>query len=451
MNDSIHRAQHIALFVYYFPPQSSSGAKRMEALAKYAVRDGRKVTVITPTKSAWDGLLSEPLPSDVTVLELNKLGRLQKSPPVVAATGPATFIRNSTGMEKIWRKTKDLVLRTSGQLIDHRLPFAVSVSYPWLDQEVRAALQDADVAVGTCPPWPPLLGALNAGDRFGVPAVLDYRDQLSCCHEMPGTALAKRMEVSLDRYLTRRASSIVTISEPMRRYYSQFHSDVVSILNGYDQEKINAARKRAPWKPRSSGALTVRYLGVITEGRIPRNLLEALKVLHECQEIRRGDIKFEFYGNCRILQDLLDRRYPEIRMYFTFFSAVPYAQSLELIVSADHLLFCENMLQALPGQEDSADGILTTKLYEYLASERPILGNIPRATLAAQFILRSESAHFASQSTAEFLDYMRSDKFWHPLPVAVGDFVRTLSREVQSNRYLAHLDAVVARSTFARA
>lgn len=416
----------------------------MEAMAKYFAREGRRVTVVTQTKSARDGLLAEVAPDGATLLELDWLGRLRSSPPPLAAGGSPRLSPAGPGA---FRRLKDLVLQTTGQLLDPRIRFPLSMGYPWLPGEVRRLLETVDVIVGTSPPWPPMLAALNAGDRFKVPVVLDYRDQLSCCHEMPGSRLAKRLEITLDKYLARRAAAVVAISEPLRLYYSRFNPRSLVVLNGYDEERLSAAMHRAPWKARVAGEpLRIRYLGLITEGRVPRNLLEAMRILHDEGRLPNGSIELQFYGECALLERIVDAEFPQMKGLFRFFQAVPYDRALELIVSADHLLFCEQMIPPLPGQEESAAGILPTKLYEYLASGRPILGNVPPNGLAGQFIRKAHSRHLVSNDTKAFEAWLRSDRFWTPSPVPVGSFARSLSREVQAKLYLAHLDDVVSRA-----
>lgn len=79
-------AKNIVLIVHYFPPINSSGAKRMEAMAKYFARSGRNVTVITTTKTVADGAFSEIVPSGVNLIELDWRGRT--SPSVAGGEHP---------------------------------------------------------------------------------------------------------------------------------------------------------------------------------------------------------------------------------------------------------------------------------------------------------------------------------------------------------------------------
>lgn len=437
------QAANIVLVVHYFPPINSSGAKRMEAMSKYFARWGRNVTVIATRKGAIDGAFTEVFPDGVRVLELDQAGRLSPSTSAPIAADIEGFGPPQTGW---FRSFKNMVMRAMGQLPDPRLPFALSFGGPTLAPEARQALATADVVVGTCPPWPPLLAVLLAKRRFGVPAVLDYRDQLSMCHEMPGSRAAKALEIRLDRWLTRRADLVVTISEPMRGYYRKYHDNVVAILNGYDHEKIEDARTRVPWQPRPGQPLIIRYLGIITPGRIPREMLAALLRLQAKGVSMTERFRFEYVGECDVLKTVIQQEYASLADLFHFLPRVSYEESLNRIVSADFLMFCENGIPSNSGQEASASGILTTKLFEYLASGRPVIANIDEDTLAGSFIKKASDRHFVSNKVDAFEQFLESLSLALAGDVETSDFVKSLSRERQAMQYLDSLDKIVRKN-----
>lgn len=433
-------ARKIVLLVHYFPPINSSGGKRMEAMAKYFARSGRDVVVITTRKSESDGEFTEAAPPNVKVIELDVFGRTTKS---VRSRVPNKTV--ALDEKTLKRRIKNFVMRWLGQVPDPRLPWAAALAYPRLSPEVKGALSSANIIVATCPPWPPLLAAVLAKKRYKKPIVLDYRDQLSMCHEMPGGRFAKALELRLDHFLCHRADALVTISEPMAQYYSTFKKPVAVVLNGYDPEPLALAKAVSPWRPRSDGKpLVLRYLGLVSEGRIPRGLLKALDSAIQQGSVAPEAVKFEYYGEARLMHRFLQQKHPLLVGMFLFHQRVSYARAMELAVSADHLLFCENGVPPLPGEDQSAKGILTTKLFEYLASGRPVLAHISPQTLAGSFIVRASCRHFVSESAADFGKLLQAPEFWNPSPVEEGPFVRTLSRASQADGYLQVLDAVAA-------
>lgn len=429
------RAGSIVFLVHYFPPLNSAGGKRIEALSKYFVRAGRTVTVLTTAKRAPESAFSERLPEGVVVHALDWLGRLSRHTTV---DGNATALSTSgSGGEGLVRRIKNWVMRWFGQLPDPRLPFGLAFAAPTLAPAARRALEDADVVIGSSPPWPMLLAAALVRRRFGKPVILDYRDHFSECHEMPGSRLAKRIEVLIDSALARRASRVVTVSEPMARYYARWNPSASVIMNGFDPEIVDQIRRRVAWQPASAGvALSIRYLGVITPDRVPRNLLGALMVLHRRGAPELASMRFEFYGECSILQAALREEFSPLLPLFDFQPPVPYQRALELMVTSDYLLFSETSYK----KTLSAQGILTTKLFEYLASGRPIVADIDPSMLAGQLIQRCGEHHFVASSVDAFVELLASPAFGRPAPSVDHPHVKTLSRASQAEQYLELLD-----------
>jgi glycosyltransferase involved in cell wall biosynthesis len=430
-------ANRIVFLVHYFPPINSSGAKRIEAMAKYFARAGRSVTVVTTRKSAADGDFTESFPPGVKVLQLDWLGRSGDSIVGTNAHEPMYI-----GKPSAKRKIKEFVMQWFGQLPDPRLPFAFSLLSPFLDLAVQRTLQSASIVVGSCPPWPTLLAALFVRWRFNKPIVLDYRDHFSECHEMPGGKLAKAMERYVDRALANRAIALVAISEPMAKYYSKYNSCVSVITNGYDSEAIEIARGKADWEACDTDrSVTIRYLGVISPGRVPRNFLSALLKAQESGELGGSKIRFEFYGNYAVLEAVLNEDYQALRPMFILCPAVPYEKALQLMVSSDYLLFSETSDK----ESLSKQGILTTKLFEYIGSGRPIIADISPDTLAGEMILMAGQHHFVSNRAEDFEKLLSDIQFWKPIKSIVTPFGKTLSRAAQAEQYLALLDSCCSK------
>jgi len=416
----------IIFLVHYFPPINSSGAKRVEALSKYLAATGHEVTVITGSKTPSDGPFTEVPPPGVEVIELDRLGRERPSMDDGSVFEPMYVGRPS------WkRRVKDLVMRWMGQLPDPRLPFALSFLAPWLAPRARSALSVADVVIGSTPPWPLLLAARIVKWRFGIPCILDYRDHFSECHEMPGGRLAKSLERVVDRHLVRGADHLVTISEPMAHYYRTITNRVDVILNGYDHEVLQHARSRATGN--STGRVVIRYMGIVSPGRVPHRVLDALRQLRQIRPDRFAMLKFEYYGNAAVLEEQLAASYPELREAFTFHPAVPYLEALQKIVEADYLLFCETSSK----ETLSAQGILTTKLFEYLGSGRPILADISPDTLAGSLIVRSDGHHVVADRSEGFAAAFADDRFYDRRPDMLSPTIQNLSRQAQAGQYAA--------------
>ena len=430
-------AARIVFLVHYFPPINSSGAKRVEALSKYMAKLGRTVTVVTTRKSGVDGAFTENFPPMVEVIQLNWLG--------VAGDlrlGTRRYEPMYGGKPSLGRRFKECVTACFGQIPDPRLPFAFCLLSPFLDRKARRALAAADVVVGSSPPWPMLLAALFVRLRFRKPIILDYRDQFSGCHGWPGSFLAKFVERVLDKALAAQASAVVTVSQPMAGYYADFNQRVSVVMNGYDPEAIAKARAEAALEPRASNRpIVIRYLGWITPSRVPLDLLRAVQNLSHSGVLDLSRLRFEVFGTGALLKTVLESDFPSLLPCFRFEQAVAYGKSLRLMATADHLLFAETSSLGTT----SAQGILTTKLFEYLAIGRPILADISRETVIGGMIAKAGAVHFVSNVQSEFEHYLQTQSFWEPGEADETPFVKTLSREAQAEQYIAIMEEACQR------
>jgi glycosyltransferase involved in cell wall biosynthesis len=430
-------ARRIVFIVHYFPPINSTGGKRVEALSKYFARRGRRVTVITTVKAPGDGLFSERAPPGVDVIELNWLGRPGASPD---AASPVSAVAVGSDSRGALRRVKTAVQQWFGQLPDPRLPFAVAFGSPWLAARAVAALESADVVVSSMPPWPTHLAAAIVRWRFGRRIVMDYRDNFSGNHIMAGSAAAKRVEVRVDRWLARRADGVVVISEPMAEYYRQFSDRVKVVLNGYDAEVFDEVRRGLErLSGRAAGPVTIRYLGRISRDRVPYQLIAALSEAVGSGAMAHADLRFEFYGEAAPLRRFLEESHPHLLASFAFLAPVPYREAVRLMLTADYLLFAETSDQS----SLSAKGVLTTKLFEYLACGRPIIAEIHDDTEAGRLIKRAGSTHVVAHTAAAFAEFLSNPARRSADAAVDTSFVRSLSRESQADEYLAFLDADV--------
>lgn len=416
---------NIVVIAHYFPPINSAGAKRFEALTKYFINMGHNVTVITPRKSLLDGDFTEEVPNGVNLIELNKLGKESASSPQ-----DSKFEVKYTKKPSYMLHIKKWVMRWLGQIPDPRLPFAFSFLYPWLSKRVKCSLNEAHIIIGTSPPWSMLLAAIIAKYRFKVPCILDYRDHFSECHEMPGSKFSKTLERIIDKFLVIQADHIVAISEPMATYYSAIRSNVTTIYNGFDPELFNIARKQISSKLTES-YVTIRYMGSVSPGRIPYRFLDALIKLRISNYSKFQKLRIEFYGNAHIIKDILKLNYSELKDIFYFYNSVPYLISLQYIIEADYLLFCETSSKSTL----SAQGILTTKLFEYIGSGRPIIADISPETLAGSVIKNCNDLNLVSQSSEDFYFKLCLDDFYIRTKEKHSAFSERFSRKAQAFQY----------------
>jgi glycosyltransferase involved in cell wall biosynthesis len=419
----------IVFITHYFPPLNSSGARRINSFAKYLAANGHQITVITTRKTGRDGLLTEEVPPYLWLLELGGAGNLvstESSANTTAASQRTAATRSPAG--NLLLKIKRAVMRVAGQLIDHRLLFAMQFAFPWLADEVKKSIVEADIVMSSCPPWPTHLAGRLSKARFGRRWVADYRDQFSGNHILRGSAWSRAVEVWIERWLIKTADHVIAISGPMKEYYELFHSEVTCIENGYDEGVFELARSRiqnddvaAP----SADELVVRYMGTISSDRIPLAFFRALAQVNQ-QPGRR--VVAEFYGESTLLRKSLPGLVPQAQPFVRFCPQLPYIAAIQSVLTADALFFIETS----DFSSHSARGVLTTKLFEYLAARKPVVAEISDRSLAAQYIKKSGLGVVVSEDAADILCGLKSLRAGDFKPVIDDVFINSLSRQVKA-------------------
>lgn len=428
-------------FVHYFPPLNSTGARRVESFAKYLSRSGHEIVIVSTRKSMRDGPLTEQVPPHVRLYEIDSRGRVEGSKG--GAAGVVTQ-RVPSGKGIHWtRRLKQKLKPLFGQMLDPRIGFAWGLRSADLDRRVVDELSSADLFVSSFPPWPVHLAAWFAQRRFGKPWIADYRDQFSGNHGMSGGWLSDMIELAMDRMLLKRARTVSVISDPMKTYYDAMHPWVTCVENGYDGEifdRVSNALTGAERKGERPSISVIRYLGTITRDRIPVHLIAALELVAAQTPQGVPFVRAEFFGDTRLLEDYVARRHPSLlKGWLAFLPTVPYVESIEMMLTADALFFIETS----DVSNLSARGVLTTKLFEYLASGRQIIAEIDDATLAASYIRQASAAHVVSRDVATLASAL-SKLAAGRVEIEGNSFVESLSRERKAQQF-EHLALKVVR------
>lgn len=429
----------IVFIVHYFPPLNSSGARRVLAFGKYLTLLGHQISVITTAKSNYDGQLTETMPGNLRVVELGADHSRQ--------TDKASNVRNETGrpwMARVLVKTRRFLTKIFGQLIDHRIFFALRFYANNLPVEARTILSEADVLVSSSPPWPVHLAAYLAAGKFNKPWLADYRDQFSGHHIFLSNAFSEYLERQLERLMLSRAARVVVVSSPMAEYYRQFHPKVDVIENGFDAEVFAQFKSDLLSIKNAAGTKKiVRYVGTVTKSTITKDripsLLQALQLLRPDD---REKILVQFYGDSGSLPMVAQSQYPELIGCLEFNEGVSHREALRLILTADAVYFSGTSTD----DSHSSRGVLTTKLFEYLAAGRPIVADIAPETLAGKMIVDSGLGLVCSEEPRDIAGALQR--------LVTGDFaltpntkfIDTFSREAQAKRMEQVLQDVITKN-----
>jgi glycosyltransferase involved in cell wall biosynthesis len=353
----------VLLVTMYFPPAGGGGVQRPLKLATHLPELGIETHVLAPDDPKWihrDEHL--PMPTLAWVHRARFVGPRGRR--------PAEELHGTTGLERYSRQL---------QLFGRRL-LVPDEGVPWNLTAIPAAIrlvrqEGIDVVITTSPPGSVHLVGAAVKRATSAHWVADLRDSLVAHpHRDAQRALVRVKEQgqhAIARLVTSQADAIVTVSDAIAeemRARNQ-HARVVTIANGSDFDDFDGLAYQS-----SSSRFRITHTGSFFGKRDPRPFLTALS--------RVDGVVARFVGDFRSADrewsaKILDRM--ELIPY------APHRQALELQRESEALLLL------IPDAGGRGRGVLSGKVFEYLAAERPILAVVPPEGAAAE-LLRATGA-----------------------------------------------------------
>ena len=147
----------------------------------------------------------------------------------------------------------------------------------------------------------------------------------------------------------------------------------------------------------------------------------------------------EFYGNTQLLKQVFSRSQLKKPANLLLYDQVSKADAVNLIRSAD-LLFIK---QTSDISTASSRGMLTTKLFEYMAARKGIIAEIDKKTLMAEYIHKSGLSTVVTLDSHKIKDFLVSyvKKEFQFTPN--DDFINQFSRKEKTSKLLSLVNEVL--------
>jgi glycosyltransferase involved in cell wall biosynthesis len=371
------RSPRLALLAAEFPPLGGGGVIRVTKLVKFLSELGWQITVVAcdePAPAVLDESLLAEIPSNVIVRRIR--GPLRSigaaATPAKAAVGGRRWGRRAIGLVKGVIQGLAFPDRWAG--------WAMNVS--------RLSFEDLgqpDVILSSGPPHSVHLAAARLARRYRAPFVMDMRD------DWAGNPLFRSrlpwrdpLAARLERFCMRRAAHVVMISDISRDGYIArmpfLRARSTVITNGFDPDDFGS-------EPLGAGAgdpnrpIDFLHAGSL-HGRDDKGPFFQVfgRVVSKANDPR--PFRLVFMGSLNAEQLMLAKSSipPD---HIAFEPHVPHLEALNRMRAADVLVV---ILNAAEGWS----GTITGKIFEYLASRRPILFIGPKG--AASALLESTGA-----------------------------------------------------------
>lgn len=351
----------VLLVAMYFPPAGGGGVQRPLKLATHLPELGIETHVLAPDDPKWVHRDEELRPPTLAWVHRARY---------VGPRGrrPADELHGTQGLERLTRQA---------QLVGRRL-LVPDENVSWNVTAIPAAIrivrrEGIDVVVTTSPPSSVHLIGAAVKRATGVRWVADLRDSLVAHPHRRAERLAVRAkeqgEHAVARLVARFADGVVCVSDAIadEAREREPRGPVETIANGSDFDDF-AGLERHP-----SERFRITHAGSFFGKRDPRPFLTALR------QTGLEDVVARFLGDFRPA----DREWAEGLGLGDRLELIPYAprrRSLELQRDSEALLLL------IPEAGGRGRGVLSGKVFEYLAAERPILALVPPDGAAAALI-----------------------------------------------------------------
>ena len=219
-----------------------------------------------------------------------------------------------------------------------------------------------DVIISTGPPHSMHLIAKKLKETFGTLWMADFRDPWTDLYynkDFFQLGFAKRKNKSLEEKVLKSADVVVTVGNELKKYFDRFNSNVEVITNGFDDEVEHDEEIELSQK------FSLSYIGLLPKSSLPTNLLMVIRRLIDENSDFKNDIELNFIGD---IHESVSALIHELQLsnYTDFFGYVPHKEAIKHQKSAQVLLV---LIPNVNGNK----GIITGKVFEYMAANRPIL------------------------------------------------------------------------------
>lgn len=406
----------------YFPPYNAIGALRLGKFAKYLNSIGHDVRVISAETSELATTLPVEIPEENVYRIRNyspdqfvsqELGKKINTGKSAEVGKKSVFSRFVSIFKYLYLNVFCIPDRFIGWLIP-----------AWFGSKKVLKNWSPDLVYASAQPYSALLLGKWIAKKHDVPLVAEFRDLWSDNHYLDYPNWRAKLDRWLERSVCNEASLLVTVSEPLAQTLSaKYNTPCHVTYNGFDSvSPVNVDQiERA--------TLDIVYTGFIYPGkRDPSPLFRVLKNLGS----DAANIRVRFFGRRQeIVQELADKE--GVSHLVSIEGEITHEQAVAEQAKASLLLL---LLWDTPEER----GVLTGKLFEYLASRRPILVLGCKDGLAAQLVdergagFVADSEENLEKQIRKWLAEHEAGAVKHVPETVVNGFSRTEQFESLTNR-----------------
>ncbi|MCD4680879.1 MAG: glycosyltransferase family 4 protein [Bacteroidales bacterium] len=388
----------VLIITYYWPPSGGAGVQRWLKLIKYLRTYGWEAIVYTPENPeapSLDNSLMKDIPEGLKIIK-TKIWEPYTAYKTFIGKKDQAINAGFLSETKKPRFSENIAVWIRGNLfIPDARKFWIKPSIKYLVKYL--AKNPVNAIVSTGPPHSMHMIALGIKKKLSIPWLADFRDpwtNIDFYHELKLTSWADSIHKRMENKVLRLADKVVSVSWNWASDFEKITKRKIDVVtNGFDESDFENLNKNLSEK------FSIVHIGAMNKDRNPINLWKVLSSLIENKPGLKNDIEILLIGknDFSVLESIKENN---LESYLKTINYLPHNEVVDYTSNAQLLLLALN-------NTPNVMGIIPGKIFEYLASKRPILclGSVNGDS--ARIIMKTQSG--------KVVDFNDTDKLYYEI------------------------------------
>jgi Glycosyltransferase Family 4 len=401
----------VLIITYYFPPAGGPGVQRWLKFVKFLPDFGIQPIVYIPENPTYP-IIDENLVSEISEKAIIIKHKIFEPYQIASFFSSSKTKKISSGIIPNQKKQSFLektLLWVRGNLFipDARV-FWVKPSVQFLEKYISE--HNIETIITSGPPHSLHLIGLELKQKINLKWIADFRDPWTTIGYQKALKLsrfAKTKHKKLEHKVLNAADTIIVTSKTTKQEFQALTNKPIEVItNGFDVENVD--------KQALDSKFSLAHIGSFLSDRNPKILWESLSEL--INEVPDFDKNLEIKLIGKVSQEVLDTIFDyKLNDFVNNLGYISHSEAISQQRKSQVLLLIE-----IDSKETKS--IIPGKLFEYMVSERPIIGIGPKGSDFQEIITRTNSG--------VFFDYSQKDK----LKTVILDFYNQfLNGNLKSN------------------
>jgi hypothetical protein len=360
----------VLILTYYWPPCGGAGVQRWLKFVKYLPKYGITPVVYTHSNGELptiDESLEKEIPEGVEVLKTEIWEPYDAYKKLTGKKGKKVnpgFLSEEKSKKS---KVQDAALWVRGNFfIPDARKFWIKPSIKYLSKYIED--NDIDCIISSGPPHTMHMIGLALKKKFNIPWIADFRDpwtNIDFYDQLKLSKWADKKHHRLEAEVLKTADLTISVGPTLAKELSDLGAKRSELItNGFDpvdgdEEQISLDEK-----------FSIAHIGAMNKSRNAEILWKALSELVKENDAFADKLEIKLVGK---VDYFILKRLEEYGLD-TYFRKVEYMPHTEVINEQKK----SHILLLVVNDAPNAKGIITGKIFEYIAANRPILALAPK-------------------------------------------------------------------------